>query len=290
MLKIKYFDKNLSSGLSDFIQKSIALFEKRHSVFITIHAMSGRWYDANGSYLFPGWVNHRAEYCRKLRYEQKENNRQCMKHCAAGIEHECLKHGKPFCHACWKGVKELIVPFLWNGDLELVFYAGPFQGGEPPEFMRKDWEKLPQMPEEEKLKEMILELQMAAYSFYARFSEGNLRRDFPVPKRSEEIREYILQHACGDISLESLAKHLGLSPSRTSHLCVLLLGVTFQDQVTNVRMKKAEFLLETTDEPIKEIAMKTGFSDIYYFSRMFRNFFGIPPGAMRKNSRKKKNL
>ena len=155
--------------------------------------------------------------------------------------------------------------------------------------MKKEWEKLPSMPEE-KIAEMILDALTMGFAFYARLTEKEHRDISQISNRREAIREYILRYGCGTISLKGLAKHLCLSPSRTSHLCVFLLGVPFQDLVTNVRMKKAEFLLERTDEPIKEIAMKTGFSDIYYFSRMFRKFYGIPPGAMRKNSRKKKNL
>ena len=63
-----------------------------------------------------------------------------------------------------------------------------------------------------------------------------------------------------------------------------LLGVSFQEQVLNVRMKKAEFLLKETDEPIKEIAAKSGFSNVFYFSRMFRRFFGTPPGKLRRGA------
>lgn len=285
MLKIKYLDKYSSSGLSDFIQKSILLFEKRYSVFLTIHAMSGRWYNRSGSYLFSERTYHRAGYCRKNRYTCKSYNRHCMKDCAAGVEQECLKTGMPFLHSCWKGVKELIVPFMLDRNPELIFYIGPFQGEKPPEQMKKEWEKLPSMPEE-KIAEMILDVQIMGFAFYARLTEKEHRDISQISNRREAIREYILRNGCGTISLKDLAKHLGLSPSRTSHLCVLLLGVPFQDLVTNIRMKKAEILLTKTDEPIKEISSKCGFSDIFYFSKMFRRFYGLPPGAMRKNRRK----
>ena len=49
-------------------------------------------------------------------------------------------------------------------------------------------------------------------------------------------------------------------------------------------MKKAEFLLKETDEPIKEIAAKSGFSNVFYFSRMFRRFFGTTPGKLRRGA------
>lgn len=285
MLKTKYFNKNFTCGIPEFINRNLEAFEKRYSVYVTIHALSGRWYGHSGSYLFPTRVAHRAEYCRKDRYVRKGFNRLCLKHCAAGVEQECLKNGDPFLQSCWKGVKELIVPFVLDRNPELVFYIGPFQGEKPPELMKKEWKKLPSLPEE-RIAEMILDIQIMAFAFYARLSEEDHRDHSRISKRREAIREYILSHSCGSISLEGLAKHLGLSPSRTSHLCVSLLGVSFQEQVTNMRMKKAEFLLTKTDEPIKEIASKCGFSDIFYFSRMFRKFYGIPPKKYRNRFQK----
>ena len=36
---------------------------------------------------------------------------------------------------------------------------------------------------------------------------------------------------------------------------------------------------------MKEIAVKAGFSNVYYFSRMFRRFFGETPGRFRSAGR-----
>ena len=65
---------------------------------------------------------------------------------------------------------------------------------------------------------------------------------------------------------------------------MLQLGASFQDLVLRARMKKAELLLRETDEPIKAIAEKTGYPNIYYFSRMFRRFFHESPARFRRNA------
>lgn len=285
MLKVKYLDKYIAPSLADFLEQSIVLFEKRHAVFLTVHVMSSRWYGADGAFLFSKRMSHQAEYCVWKRYSYRKHDKACLRDCAAGVEQECLRAGLPFRHTCWKGVTELVVPFVWDGVLELIFYAGPFRGPEPPEkeFLSA-WELLPEFPLE-KQEELITECTLLGMAFYARLMQEN-RQENRNPDRREVIREYILRHGCGEITLSGLASHLGVSVSRASHLCMALLGVPFQGLVLNVRMKKAEFLLKETEEPIKEIAFKSGFSNVFYFSRMFRRFFGETPGRFRMSGRK----
>jgi iron complex transport system substrate-binding protein len=48
-------------------------------------------------------------------------------------------------------------------------------------------------------------------------------------------------------------------------------------------------LLCTTEYPIKQIAEIVGFSDVYFFSRVFRKIRGEPPGRYRKKMQATKN-
>ncbi len=282
MLKFQYFDKTTQSGIMDFFEQAIRLFEHRHGLKLTVHAMNSRWYSRNGGYLFSRWIAHHAKFCERKRYANPKYNRACMRDCAVEVEQESLRTGEPFLHNCWKGVTELIVPFLWEGTPELIFYLGPFRGSEPPEEFRSEWENLPLFPRE-KQENLILETQLLGLGFHARLLQEN-RTENPLPNRRERIREYILRHACEKISLSGLGHALGISESRASHLCMLQLGASFQDLVLRARMKKAELLLRETDEPIKAIAEKTGYPNIYYFSRMFRRFFHESPARFRRNA------
>lgn len=49
-----------------------------------------------------------------------------------------------------------------------------------------------------------------------------------------------------------------------------------------IAMKRAEYLLENTDLPVGEIARAVGIEDALYFSKKFRQYFGISPTACRK--------
>lgn len=285
MERIEYFDKYIAPDLPDFVKQGLELFRSRHGLFLTIHAMSSRWYMPDGSFLFSNCMAHHADYCMRKRYGNRKYNKLCLHDCAARVEQVSLRSGEPFLHHCWKGVTELIVPFVWDGVLELIFYVGPFRGPEVPakEEFRTEWSALPEFPGE-KRNRLIQECLLLGTAFYARLMQEN-RKESHASGRKEMIREYILRYGCGGITLSDLAAHLGVSVSRASHLCVELLGVPFQELVLNVRMKKAQFLLRETEEPMKEIAVKAGFSNVYYFSRMFRRFFGETPGRFRSSGR-----
>ncbi len=49
-----------------------------------------------------------------------------------------------------------------------------------------------------------------------------------------------------------------------------------------LRIRKAKQLLQETDKPVTEIAQLTGFSDVFYFSKVFRAKQGCSPSDYRK--------
>ena len=283
MLKIEYFHQNIPSTLEELLAERLRAFEVRNGVSLTIHAMSGRWYGAGGVFLFSAWSAHRADYCRFQRYVRKRYNRQCLRDCAQEVEQASQQRCVPFRHNCWKGVSELVVPLVWGGVLELVFYIGPFRGGEPPDSdLRDAWAALPDYPSAGRAATLAGECQELGLALYLRLrQEQEGQPEGGAPGRREVIREYILCHGCGEITLEGLARYLHVSVSRASHLCLALVGVPFQTQVLTLRMKTAQRLLLQTDEPIKAIATKTGFVNVFYFTRRFTAFFGESPAKFR---------
>ena len=49
-----------------------------------------------------------------------------------------------------------------------------------------------------------------------------------------------------------------------------------------IKGKFAKKLLEETDEPLLDIAIKSGFFDEFYMSKQFKKHFGITPGKYRR--------
>ena len=63
-------------------------------------------------------------------------------------------------------------------------------------------------------------------------------------------------------------------------------GITIMDYVTKKRMELAEKILLATDEPLREVSSRVGFSDVEYFSRTFKRYHGTSPAAWRKTNKK----
>ncbi len=77
--------------------------------------------------------------------------------------------------------------------------------------------------------------------------------------------------------VEELSKAVGLS---RTHLYRKILEITQQTPVEfirNIRLAKAANLLEQNKFYISEVAFMTGFSEISYFRKIFKDFYGVTP-------------
>lgn len=60
------------------------------------------------------------------------------------------------------------------------------------------------------------------------------------------------------------------------------IGAGIMEHITRKRMKIASDLLKDKNIPISEIALKVGYSDYPYFSRVFKQYFNVAPSIYRK--------
>ncbi|MGH8023900.1 MAG: helix-turn-helix domain-containing protein, partial [Limisphaerales bacterium] len=65
-------------------------------------------------------------------------------------------------------------------------------------------------------------------------------------------------------------------------------GLSPHQYLLELRLVRARSLLAETDLSIKEIALKTGFEDELYFSRLFRQKLNVTPTQWRNRSRQPK--
>jgi len=98
------------------------------------------------------------------------------------------------------------------------------------------------------------------------------------------VREYVHQHCHEALNLDELAALADLTPNYVSRRFKKEFGATPLVYQHRLRVQAAADLLGTTQYPIKHIAEIVGYSDVYFFSRMFRKIQGLPPGQHRKLS------
>lgn len=95
-------------------------------------------------------------------------------------------------------------------------------------------------------------------------------------------KKYISEHYAEGLTLDVIGAQIGLNPSYFSSIFKEETGCGFIDYLTNIRITNAKDLLTETDLEIIEIAERTGFNDLKYFSKCFRKITGLTPAAYRK--------
>ncbi|WP_379359542.1 MULTISPECIES: helix-turn-helix domain-containing protein [unclassified Paenibacillus] len=99
--------------------------------------------------------------------------------------------------------------------------------------------------------------------------------------RFEPVFRYIAENYQAPLTVEQLSGIAGLSRFHFSRLFKELTGRTVTEYVTAVRLDKADHLLRSTGLSVTEVAVESGFNDIYYFSRTFKKHKKVPPSKFR---------
>jgi AraC family transcriptional regulator len=88
-----------------------------------------------------------------------------------------------------------------------------------------------------------------------------------------------------ELDLRSLAGKYGYSPFHFQRMVSNAMGETSQEYVERLRLEKAAYKLQITDEPIFNVCLSVGFRNHETFMRAFRRYFGISPRDCRKNAK-----
>ena len=103
---------------------------------------------------------------------------------------------------------------------------------------------------------------------------------------TQQVLEYIAEHYREDITLESVARELGISRSHLSHIFSEQLNVNFRRYINTLRIDQASFLLQDTAMTVTEIGYACGYNNLRTFHRAFQNERGMQPGEFRLARRK----
>lgn len=82
-----------------------------------------------------------------------------------------------------------------------------------------------------------------------------------------------------DLSVDMLAKKVGISRVHLYRKLKELTNQSASDLIRNVRLKQAAALLAAKRQSINEVATRTGFANVNYFSTAFKELYGLTPTA-----------
>lgn len=99
----------------------------------------------------------------------------------------------------------------------------------------------------------------------------------PHARTIRRLIDELQRHPTRTVATAELAKRVGLSPSRFRHLFALHTGCGVTKFQNRLRLRAAQSLLLSGHCNVSEAARQTGFEDLYYFSRLFKQELGCPP-------------
>lgn len=85
-----------------------------------------------------------------------------------------------------------------------------------------------------------------------------------------------------DVKVDDIGSDIGLSRVQLYRKLKAITGLSPAELLRQMRLQKAYDLIMHSDQPISAIAYDTGFSSPGYFSKCFRDEYGISPSDMRK--------
>ena len=123
-------------------------------------------------------------------------------------------------------------------------------------------------------------------------AKGLSCKDFILDKGGEKgteeenavecVKTYMEQHWKENVSRTRMAELVHFHPDYLSRIFKEATGFSMTDYLTELRMQEAKRRLLKTRERISEVALEVGYTDLSYFTRIFRRRFGVSPREYRK--------
>ena len=96
---------------------------------------------------------------------------------------------------------------------------------------------------------------------------------------------YIQEHYSENIAINDLAMSYGMSPNYFSSIFKAETSQSAVNYITELKVKKAQELLENSELSVVDIAKRTGYEDSQYFFRVFKKHTGMTPLGYREQNR-----
>lgn len=108
-----------------------------------------------------------------------------------------------------------------------------------------------------------------------------LRRELKIVR---ELANKIVKDPSKDYSLEMLSLESGLSQAKLQEGFKALYTRTVTEYIRHTRLEAARDYIRTTDMNISQIVYTIGFSSRSYFSKIFKNKYGLSPSEFQNNA------
>ena len=222
---------------------------------------------------------HTAPFCDFSK--RKEGGlKRCLK-CKYFSVEKALREKKPFSGFCINGIFEYVYPVVIDSRVAGIVYVGNIIFDDD-KFAEKNCidkthpildtiEYNPDLAEIEKIARLV---ESYIHMLYEKYSE-KLQKSHSGAV--DMLKAYIDTYFSNDIRLSQIAKIYHFNEKYLGRLFIKQTGISFKEYLNEKRLKNACKLLKIGQESIVNIALKSGFNNVTYFNRVFKNKFGITP-------------
>ncbi|MDR2376997.1 MAG: PocR ligand-binding domain-containing protein [Treponema sp.] len=214
------------------------------------------------------------------------------------FRHRCIQQDKAMCkkaearkglvvYSCYTGLSEAVLPIYVYDTLIGYSIVGQFRTKTPLcAEIRSIWNKagfdihlLEEAFEEcPFFDEKALNNMLNLFSMLINYIVTREYVTFRQPSLAEKAIQWIESHAGEAIDLDMLTRALGRSRSSVSHTLKKDLGMGFTQLCTQIRIRRFESIVNAEpDITVSEAAMKAGYEDPLYFSRVYKKNRFIAP-------------
>ena len=107
--------------------------------------------------------------------------------------------------------------------------------------------------------------------------------DEKLVKAATDYVEKNLDNA--DISVETMAEELGMSRVHLYKKLTAITDLTPSEFIRQIRLRHAEQLLGKSQLTVAEVAYKVGFNNPRYFSKYFKEMYGVMPSEYKNRNK-----
>ncbi len=223
-----------------------------------------------------------------------ELKKRCLGCDNAGFD-VCDSTRRPYIYKCHMHITEAIAPIIANGVILGYLLFGQVLCGEDEENAYKNAVRTAEKYRFDKTSftDLLANIRRASTEYLTSalhvmtMCAGYLYTS-EIIKQSPDIlafqlRDYINGHISDKLTSESLCRKFYISRSKLYKIAVSEFGMGISEYIKEERLKLAAGKLAGTTVPISQISEEVGIPDTNYFSRIFREKFGMTPREYRRS-------
>ncbi len=130
----------------------------------------------------------------------------------------------------------------------------------------------------EEKQQLLLTIQFSELLFH--ISQAHCERFRSASNFSAQVNKiltYIKENYTGPITLDDICRNMNMSKQYCMRIFKKYMHTTINEYILDLRMRHAAYLLSSTYMNVSQTADYLGFSGTSYFSRVFKQYYGVSP-------------